>query len=305
MAESVTPPAPSEESSESFTGATARARATGHRFTHFVFPGVALLSVVFAAIAFVVNVTVLAIFGERDGFVAVEFLGVSWGQLALAVLAHALLIYVVFLFARMAFRDSFIAAMVVAMGFPGVTAAYMDPWGILGASLMLAACIAGVLNKQLISALFGVAATFATPFAWGLWILYAVFLLQRKGKSWAWLGLITLFTPAVSQSDTHRLISEGLLSDVSPLALFLILTTIVWLCSREELWPPAFFVLALVLWRMWGSFSVALFVILAWLPLAVESKRKLRKLPFLLVCVVWVFFGAWVSAHGLVQGLPA
>lgn len=303
MAETVAPPTTPEEASESLRVATAAAAGTGKRFSHVIFPGIAVLSVALAAAAFVVNITVLALFGEQYGFIAVDFLGVSWGKLALAVVAHALLIYVVFIYGRIAFKDSFIAPMVVAMGYPGVTVAYADPSELVGAVCMFGAFCAGVLDKHLISALFGVVATFFTPFAWALWIMYAMFILQKKFKSWAWLGIITLFTPALPHAETHRLISEGLFGNISPLGLFLIITTIVWLCSRKGMWPPGFVLFALVLWKMWGGYTVALSSLFVWLPLALVTKRNMRPLPFLLVCLVWVFFSAWVSAHGLVQGL--
>ena len=73
----------------------------------------------------------------------------------------------------------------------------------------------------------------------------------------------------------------------------------VYLCSREGLWLPGFLVVGLVQWRMWTTFTISLAAALVWLPLAVQAQRTLRRLPFIVVSVVWVFFGAWVSAHGL------
>lgn len=299
MEETVAPPADAVIPSESFSGATVVAKGAGKRFSHYFYPGVAALSVGLALAAFVVNITVLALFGEQDGFVAVVFLGGDWLTLTGGVAGHALFIYAVYVFARTAYKDGFVGPLVLATGFPWVTASYAEPRQAVGAALIVLAVAAAMTQKHLASALLGFVASTFTMFAWGLWVLYVFVVIQKKGKTWAWVGLITLFTPVVSRAETHRLIAEGLFHEVSLVGVFLILTGIVYLCSREGLWLPGFLVVGLVQWRMWTTFTISLAAALVWLPLAVQAQRTLRRLPFIVVSVVWVFFGAWVSAHGL------
>ena len=277
--------------------ATDVASGTGRKSRELWFPAVALASIGLAVLAFVANLTGLGLLGERLGFIGLDMLG-PWWMIGLGVLAHAGFIYATYLMAWMVYPAGHVGALLVAAAFPLSTVFYIDPTVGLGGILCILAVRFAEPPTYLLSAVFAFLASLFTPAAMALVVVYIVGILSRKGKTFAWLGLITAFVTVELNNPLHQL-ATATWETYAPLGGFLVASLVVWATTRKTMPVVVWLVGVAALIVAARGYTVHPLLVVIWLPVAVLAAGKMRKVPLAVLALSAFAYGAWVSAATL------
>lgn len=256
-----------------------------------------VVSVGLALVAFIANVTGLGLLGEREGFVGVDILG-TWWMIAAGVAAHAGFIYASYLLVWAVYPRGHVGAMLLAAAFPLSTLFYTDPTIGLGGILCLLAIRFAAAPTFLVSAVCGIAASLFTPAAIALVVVYVFGILAQKGKTFAWLGLITAFVTVETHDPLHQLASAAW-ETYAPVGGVLVASLVVWATTRKSqsvmLWVTG----AAVLVVSMRAYTVYPLLLVVWLPVSVTAAATMRRGPLAVLAVAALGYGAWVSATAL------